>query len=144
MALRGSCRCGGVRFEIDGPLMGVGHCHCTTCRKTQGAAFRTRARVRRSDFRWVAGEELLQSSQSTPGFHRGFCGRCGSPVVNWNTADSEYGRRNPATLETYGIALADWDWPLPRVSDSPIALGCVATQFTRVGDTEQIVVFATI
>lgn len=46
--------------------------------------------------------------------------------------------------ETYGIALTGWDWPLPRVADSPIALGCVATQFTRVGNTEQIVVFAEI
>jgi len=26
-----------------------GSCHCTACRKTQGAALRTRARVRRSD-----------------------------------------------------------------------------------------------
>ena len=109
MALRGSCRCGGIRFEIDGPLMGVGNCHCTTCRKTQGAAFRTRARVRRADFHWLAGQELLHSSESTPGFHRGFCRTCGAPVVNWNSADSEYGRRNPATLETYGIAVATLD-----------------------------------
>jgi hypothetical protein len=27
-ALRGSCLCGGVRFEIDGPLMQSSHCHC--------------------------------------------------------------------------------------------------------------------
>lgn len=47
-------------------------------------------------------------------------------------------------VTTYGIALADWDWPLPRVADAPIAMGCVARQFTRVGDTEQIVVFAEI
>lgn len=44
----------------------------------------------------------------------------------------------------YGIELADWDWPVPRVSASPIAMACIATQFTRVGDTEQIVVFAEI
>lgn len=109
MPLHGSCQCGGVRFEIDGPLSGVGHCHCNACRKAQGAAFRTRARVRRADFRWIAGEDLLRSHQSSPGFHRGFCGRCGSPVANWNTADSEYGKRNPASLETYGIAVASLD-----------------------------------
>jgi hypothetical protein len=107
--LRGSCRCGGIRFEIHGPLMGVGHCHCNACRKSQGAAFRTRARVRRSDFRWIDGEDLMRSSQSTPGFFRGFCGRCGAPVVNWNTAESEYGQRSPASLETYGIAIASLD-----------------------------------
>jgi hypothetical protein len=26
-ALRGSCLCGAVRFEIDGPLMRSSHCH---------------------------------------------------------------------------------------------------------------------
>ena len=106
MALRGGCQCRGVRFEIDGALMGVGNCHCNACRRAQGAAFRTRARVRRSDFRWVAGEALVRSHQSSPRFHRGFCGQCGSPVVNWNSADAEYSQRNPASLETYGIAVA--------------------------------------
>ena len=26
--LRGSCLCGGVRYEIDGPLSSVLNCHC--------------------------------------------------------------------------------------------------------------------
>ena len=43
MALRGSCQCGGVKFEITGPLTGVAHCHCSQCRKAHSAAFRARA-----------------------------------------------------------------------------------------------------
>lgn len=43
-----------------------------------------------------------------------------------------------------GIELVEWDWPVPRIANAPCALGCVATQFTRVGDTEQTVVFARI
>ena len=144
MVLRGGCQCGGVRFEIDGPLMGVGNCHCGACRTTQGAAFRTRARVRRNDFRWVAGKELVRSHQSSPGFHRGFCGQCGSPVVNWYSAEAEYSQRNPASLETYGIAVAslegdpgvpagvsrvrgvqgavvrDYGWGLPQFAGYPV------------------------
>lgn len=42
MILRGGCQCGGVRFEIEGKLMGVGHCHCGACRKAQGAAMADR------------------------------------------------------------------------------------------------------
>ena len=109
MPLRGSCRRIRVKFEIDGPLISVGNWHCTACRKTQGVAFRTHARVRRSDFRWLAGQHLVQPSQSSPGFHRGFRARFSAPVVNWNTADSKYGRRNPATPETYDIAVASLD-----------------------------------
>jgi hypothetical protein len=66
--LRGSCLCGGVRFEIDGPLMRSSHCHCRQCQKAHGAPFRTRAPVAAADFRFLAGEELV----STPGTHRGF------------------------------------------------------------------------
>ena len=48
-ALRGSCLCGGVRFEIDGLLMRSSHCHCRQCQRAHGAPFRTRARVAAAD-----------------------------------------------------------------------------------------------
>jgi hypothetical protein len=79
--LHGSCLCGGVKFEIAGPLSHLLNCHCSKCRKQHGAAFRSRARVRVEDFRWLQGEELVSYYESSPGFHRGFCSRCGSPIV---------------------------------------------------------------
>ena len=109
MTITGGCQCGAVRFEIIGPMMGVGNCHCNACRKAQGAAFRTRARVRKADFRWISGESEVRDHQTSPGFHRGFCGQCGSPVVNWNSELAEASRNNPARLETYGIAVASLD-----------------------------------
>jgi len=63
--LRGSCLCGGIKFEITGPLLRPLNCHCTWCRKQQGAAFRSRARVLRSDFKWVQGEDLLAYYEAT-------------------------------------------------------------------------------
>lgn len=80
--LRGSCLCGGVRYQVDGPLLGALHCHCTMCRKAHGAAFRSRAAVKAADFRWVQGEELLTFYESSPGTHRGFCRVCGSPLLS--------------------------------------------------------------
>ena len=43
-----------------------------------------------------------------------------------------------------GLELVEWEWPLPRLALAPAAMGCVATQFTRVGDTDQTIVFARI
>jgi hypothetical protein len=80
--LRGSCLCGGVRYEISGPLRGVLNCHCSMCRKAHGAAFRTRASVMAVDFRWVQGEELVTYYESSQGNHRGFCRVCGSPLLS--------------------------------------------------------------
>jgi hypothetical protein len=97
--LRGSCLCGGVRYEISGPLRGVLNCHCSMCRKAHGAAFRTRASVRAADFRWLLGEDLVTYYESSPGNHRGFCRVCGSPLLSRFDFD-------PAT---YGLPLGALD-----------------------------------
>jgi hypothetical protein len=76
--LRGSCLCGGVRYEIGGALSQVVNCHCSMCRKAHGTAFRARGRVRTADLRWLRGEDLARFYESSPGEHRGFCSVCGS------------------------------------------------------------------
>jgi len=85
--LRGSCLCGGIRYEIGGQLYDALNCHCSMCRKFHGAAFRSRARVRSSDFRLMSGEDLLTFFASSPGNYRGFCRVCGSPIVSKFDAD---------------------------------------------------------
>ena len=85
--LRGSCLCGQVRYEISGKLFDPLNCHCSMCRKAQGAAFRSRARVQSRDFRWTSGENLLTFFESSPGNHRGFCRVCGSPILSKFDAD---------------------------------------------------------
>lgn len=78
--IQGSCLCGKVRYEIDGSLSRVSHCHCSQCRKAHGAAFGTYARVERADFKLLSGERDIVSYSSSPGVQRTFCGRCGSTL----------------------------------------------------------------
>jgi hypothetical protein len=82
MALSGSCLCGGVRYEITGALTGALNCHCSMCRKAHGAAFRSRARVKATDFRWLQGEDLVTYFESSFGNHRGFCSVCGTALLS--------------------------------------------------------------
>lgn len=98
-SIRGSCLCGGVQYQVTGPLTGAVNCHCSTCRKAHGAAFRTRAAVRRQDFHWVSGEELLTFYASSPGNDRGFCRVCGTQILSVVEAQPEY----------YGLALGALD-----------------------------------
>jgi hypothetical protein len=79
--ISGSCLCGQVRYEVDGELGGFVHCHCRTCRKAHGSAFSTVAAVPKTAFRWVAGEGLLKSYESSTGKFRSFCTNCGSQIV---------------------------------------------------------------
>ena len=85
--LRGSCLCGGIRYEIDGPLSNPLHCHCSMCRKATGAAFRTRAGVAASSFRFTAGEALLARYASSEFETRTFCSVCGSTLVTFSSAN---------------------------------------------------------
>ncbi|MET0344108.1 MAG: GFA family protein [Polyangiales bacterium] len=81
LPLQGSCLCGGIRYEISEPLVGVVSCHCSMCRKATGAAFRTRATVKVAAFRFVAGAHLLTFFESSPGEHRSFCRVCGATLI---------------------------------------------------------------
>jgi hypothetical protein len=77
--IRGSCSCGGVRYEADRVAM-MSHCHCSVCRKATGAAFATWAHVEAKDFRFVQGEDLITKHRNAEGMGREFCSICGSPV----------------------------------------------------------------
>ena len=59
--IRGSCLCGGVRFEYGRPRGGVGMCHCSQCRKVSGTASNAVIVVPEAELRWLAGEELRRS-----------------------------------------------------------------------------------
>lgn len=78
---QGRCLCGAVKYEVDsfGPRMA--HCHCSMCRKFHGAAFATYGEVNASDFRWIQGEDELQSYTADNGTTRRFCRHCGCSLT---------------------------------------------------------------
>ncbi len=80
--ITGNCLCQGVRFEIDGALEPIQMCHCKECRQAQGTPFVTNIPVQASNFRIVAGEDLLKGYESSPGKQRLFCAVCGAPVIS--------------------------------------------------------------
>ena len=79
--MQGSCLCGAVAYEIDQLDMPIAHCHCRTCRKTNAAAYVSSAGVQRKHFRWVQGQEILSTSESSPGKLRHFCSVCGTHLL---------------------------------------------------------------
>jgi hypothetical protein len=74
-----SCLCGAVRWEIDGDLEWMSHCHCSRCRKAHGVAFATYVGGSLDRFR-LDGAEHVVRWESSPGTFRCFCGGCGSVV----------------------------------------------------------------
>jgi hypothetical protein len=75
---RGRCLCGSVRYEVDGPIDPVVHCHCRMCRKHHGVPFVTWAVAAATGYRVTAGADHVVRYASSPGVHRAFCDTCGS------------------------------------------------------------------
>lgn len=83
---RGSCLCGGVRFETTGPLRDVWACHCRQCRKTSGHHWAaTSAPLDR--FR-ITSDDTLAWYDSSAAARRGFCSRCGASLF-WEPRDGD-------------------------------------------------------
>ncbi len=74
----GSCLCGGVKYEVRGPLRAVSTCHCSQCRKTTGHYYAATS-ARRKDFVLIE-DATLKWFQSSEKARRGFCAECGSTL----------------------------------------------------------------
>ncbi len=115
----GGCLCGGVRYEVNGEFLRAGHCHCSRCRRHSGAAVCTQGRVRREDFRLVAGAELVRAYRPQGGSVKAFCSVCGSSLfggtwpegpevsIRLGTLDTDPGIR--PQYHTFVGSKAPWD-----------------------------------
>jgi hypothetical protein len=81
MTTHGSCLCGAVAWEHDGPLGPIMHCHCGRCRKVHGTAFGTYAATPTAGIRITKGADAIRRFASSPVYDRAFCGHCGSLVA---------------------------------------------------------------
>lgn len=117
--IRGSCLCGGVRFEIDSEFERFFLCHCERCRKGTGSAHAANLFSTTANIKWISGETDV-TVFNLPGTRhtRCFCTRCGSPVpylepehkllrVPAGCLDSALTMRPDAHI--FGASRANWD-----------------------------------
>lgn len=74
----GSCLCGAVHFEVDGPLKPPDACHCTQCRKQSGHYWASTDVP--SERLTIRGAENVTWYRSSERVERGFCRVCGSSL----------------------------------------------------------------
>ena len=125
---RGSCLCGGIRFEVDEFAPRTGNCHRSMCRKFHGAAYATIAEARRHHFRWISGEELLKGYTASNGTTRSFCSSCGSSLT-FASPDAD--------ADLVEIALACFDDEVPVKPDAHIFVASGAKWAAPVDDLPQ-------
>jgi hypothetical protein len=74
----GRCLCGGVGYQVRGPLRAVVACHCDECRRWTGSVFNATA-ARREDVA-IEDDGALAWYRSSATARRGFCRHCGASL----------------------------------------------------------------
>jgi hypothetical protein len=85
----GGCLCGGVRFEVTGPLQAAAYCHCKRCQRRTGTAASAQVGVRPGSVRITAGDELIRAYEPDDGWAKAFCSACGSALWSRRPGESE-------------------------------------------------------
>ena len=80
--IRGSCLCGGIKYQIHNQLGPIIYCHCQRCRKSSGSAFVTSTEISRSDFEVIEGQDLIKRYPNPGSVDRFFCAHCGSQLYS--------------------------------------------------------------
>jgi hypothetical protein len=75
----GGCFCGAVRYEATIAPADVHYCHCRMCQCAFGNLFAMLGSFPLDKFRWVRGRPKMYQSSTVA--RRGFCARCGTPLV---------------------------------------------------------------
>ena len=101
LTLKGGCRCGSCRFQIQfqTPTTEFQHCYCQLCRQMSGSAFQTWVPIYESNFQWMlepgsrevaigapltsttAGSSSLKLVRTTNHGRRHMCSKCGSVMT---------------------------------------------------------------
>lgn len=76
----GGCLCGDVTYKSSGsPGKNSGYCHCRICQKAYGNGFTAFIEFPAETFQLTKGDPTIFQSSNVG--ERGFCPRCGSPVI---------------------------------------------------------------
>ena len=94
----GGCLCGGVRYEVKGPLRNIVNCHCSMCQKLHGN-FGPHTKARKVHIK-ITNSDGLAWYKTSDIARRGFCRECGSSLF-WE----------PFDLEATGIIAGSLDGP---------------------------------
>ena len=105
--IEGGCRCGAVRYAVDGEVLHHALCHCRDCQKNSGAPMVGWIAFKSADFRVTQGEASVYHGSGASFRH--FCGNCGTPVFFVNE------EMLPGIVDVHSVTLDDPDAFPPQV-----------------------------
>lgn len=82
------CLCGGVGFAIEGPATTARYCHCTRCRRARAAAHATNLVAPIASVRFLRGADRVRTYKVPEArwFSQSFCADCGGKLPRLDPA----------------------------------------------------------
>jgi len=96
---QGRCACGAIHYRITTRIRQAVNCHCSMCRRHNGAAFSSYAVVPEKFFEIDDAEGKLANYPFSERVHKHFCSTCGTPIYNTNSRYAKYLMVFLATLD---------------------------------------------
>ncbi len=99
--VEGGCLCGKIRYKFNQEdVISAGNCHCKDCQKATGSGKATIIYIP-SDKLSINEDYKIYSVIGYEGsnVHRGFCPKCGSPIISYVTEQPEFKFIKAGTLD---------------------------------------------
>ncbi len=129
---KGACFCGAVQIEVTGDPVGMGYCHCRSCRSWSGGPVNAFSLWPPEAVRVVAGADRLATFAKTPASERRYCAVCGGHLmtnhpglglVDVFAASIPSLAFAPALHINYAETVLPMRDGLPKLKDFPTAFG---------------------
>ena len=78
----GSCFCGAVQFTVTGEPVGMGYCHCESCRRWSAGPVNAFTLWKPEAVKITRGADNIGSYNKTPYSYRKWCKTCGGHVFS--------------------------------------------------------------
>jgi len=103
--MKGGCRCGAARYEVDLTGAHTLVCHCKDCQRLLGAPFSVFSQVPSCQFRWLSAPDGQYSVSDEA--VRLYCTKCGTNLKWEGVETPEEAEFNSMTLEDPGQVAVD-------------------------------------
>lgn len=129
---KGECFCGAVALEATGAPVGMGYCHCRSCRSWSAGPVNAFTLWQPDAVRVTRGAEDIATYAKTPASERQFCRKCGGHLMAMHPGfglvdvfaatlpELEF---KPGVHVNYAETVLPMHDGLPKLKDFPAELG---------------------
>ena len=128
----GKCFCGAVELRVEGTPVGMGYCHCNSCRSWSAAPLNAFTLWKPEQVKVTKGADTIVQFMKTEMSGRQYCGKCGGHIMNNHpplglidvyAATIPDVKFNPGVHVNYAETVLPMKDGLPKFQDFPADFG---------------------